>query len=406
MPTISPSTTSTSQPATTTPERDVADGALFGTFLGASSQELDARARDRLSPAVLGSTQSLMVQQERERLASGTRAEAGIVRGRGGDAGDRASQQSTVSNAESNSGRTDGRPSTPKVLGEAEADPRTAHRAVGERAAGADGKTPASDAPGRLSGTRGQPTGQDSDGAGAGDVVGASVAGLAVGGAVPVVPAGAPAATTATAGGVEAASNAKVLLARLAPAGRQGESAKPVFKQAPPAGTKGGDEAARAQLVRGLASLVRSKGGDVSLELDKGPLGKVRVEVGLREGVISARFVARTDEARGLLERSVSTLRSALEDRGLVVQRLEIVGGSDAAAGSNRDSAWNAGAHGGAHDGAADSGEGRERGLPQGRGAHGVTHDAARSAEPSGDERAERDTDDMGVETLGLDTVA
>lgn len=406
MPTISPNATSTSQPAPPTPERNEADAALFGAFLGASSQELDARARDRLSTAVLGSTQSLMVQQERERLANGTRGEAGIVRGRGGGMSEQASQQLAAADADSTRGGTDARASRRDGLGGAAADPKSAHRAVGERAAGLETKGVAAATTDGAAGDGTQGDVQTGSGDAAGDVVGASVAGLAVGGAVPVVPAGAAAATTATAGGVEAASNAKVLLARLAPAGRQGESAKPVFKQAPPAGTKGGDEAARAQLVRGLASLVRSKGGDVSLELDKGTLGKVRVEVGLREGVVSARFVARTDEARGLLERSVSTLRSALEDRGLVVQRLEIVGGSDAAAGSNRDSAWNAGAHGGAHDGAADGGEGRERGLPQGRGERGATHDAARSIEPSDNSSAERDTDDMGVETLGLDTVA
>lgn len=405
MPTISPDTYPTAKPSTPNAERDAVDAALFGVLLDASSQGIEARAGDLLSQAAIGASPSLMAQQERERLTSGTRGEAGIVRGRG-EAGGQGPQTPGLAPGEIGNGAGDGGRS--EVEGRAAL--RTAHRETGERASSETSTDPTPARPGELTGSEGG--GQqhaDSEALAGGEMIGASVAGAVAGGAVsPNVPvvAGAPAATTPAAGGVDAAQNAKALLARLDSAGRQAPAAKPALKPAVPAGAKGGDEAARAQLVRGLASLVRSKGGEVSLELDRGTLGKVRVEVGLREGVVSARFVARTDEARGLLERSVATLRSALEDRGLVVQRLEIVGASDAAAGSNRDSAWSAGAHGGAHDGAAEGGDGRERGLPQGRGERGAPRDEARSAQPSHDTRAERSTDDMGVETLGLDTVA
>ena len=53
MPTISPNATSTSQPAPPTPERNEADAGLFGTNLGATSQDLDARARHRLSTTAM-----------------------------------------------------------------------------------------------------------------------------------------------------------------------------------------------------------------------------------------------------------------------------------------------------------------------------------------------------------------
>lgn len=405
MPTISPDTYPTVKSSTSSAERDAVDAALFGVLLDASSQGIEARAGDLLSQTVIGASPSLMAQQEHERLTSGTRAEAGIVRGRG-EAGRQGSQASGLARGEAGDGA--GKGDRSGVQGRAEL--RTAHGATGERASSETSTDPTPARPGELTGSdAGGQQQADGEGITRDDTLGASVAGAVAGASIspnaPVV-AGTPASATPAAGGVDAAQNAKALLARLDSAGRQANAAKPALKPAVPAGAKGGDEAARAQLVRGLASLVRSKGGEVSLELDRGTLGKVRVEVGLREGVVSARFIARTDEARGLLERSVATLRSALEDRGLVVQRLEIVGGNDAAAGSNRDSAWNAGAHGGAHDGAAEGGDGRERGLPQGRGGRGATRDLSRSDQPSDDTRAERGTDDMGVETLGLDTVA
>ncbi|MBN4052518.1 flagellar hook-length control protein FliK [bacterium AH-315-K20] len=80
----------------------------------------------------------------------------------------------------------------------------------------------------------------------------------------------------------------------------------------------------RAQVAQGLSAALRQGSGDVTLRLTPKALGELRIELRVRDGSVDARLRPATDEARGLLERSVDTLRHALEARGLRVGRIEI----------------------------------------------------------------------------------
>ncbi len=83
-------------------------------------------------------------------------------------------------------------------------------------------------------------------------------------------------------------------------------------------------EAALGKVQGGLASLVKAKGGQMTLRLNPEALGEVRVYLKLRHGVVNARVEASQESARGLLEVGVDRLRAALEARGLRVDSLEV----------------------------------------------------------------------------------
>ncbi|MEO0483594.1 MAG: flagellar hook-length control protein FliK [Planctomycetota bacterium] len=81
--------------------------------------------------------------------------------------------------------------------------------------------------------------------------------------------------------------------------------------------------AAVDQVARGMTGLLKN-GGTMTLKLTPHELGELRVQVELREGVVSARFRAEQASARELLNGHLDTLRSALEARGVRVDRLEV----------------------------------------------------------------------------------
>lgn len=83
-------------------------------------------------------------------------------------------------------------------------------------------------------------------------------------------------------------------------------------------------QAFEAQLSRGLAAAVAQRGGRITLRLTPQALGDVRIDMTVREGVVSAQFEASTGEARELLGRSLEHLREVLHAKGLHVDRLEV----------------------------------------------------------------------------------
>jgi len=80
-----------------------------------------------------------------------------------------------------------------------------------------------------------------------------------------------------------------------------------------------------AQAARGLAAALKQRGGVVTMRLNPASLGTLKVRVQMRSGVIDARFEASNAQARELLESNLTSLRAALESRGLTVERLIIV---------------------------------------------------------------------------------
>ncbi len=62
----------------------------------------------------------------------------------------------------------------------------------------------------------------------------------------------------------------------------------------------------------------------MTMRLHPPELGELRVQMTLAQGRVSAEFRATTQSAHALLERSLTSLRSALETHGLSVERLTI----------------------------------------------------------------------------------
>ena len=75
---------------------------------------------------------------------------------------------------------------------------------------------------------------------------------------------------------------------------------------------------------RALRSLGRGHGGATVVQLRPAQFGKVTVRVQLEEGRVQADLVARTPEAARVLGEHLRLLRDSLEQKGLVVDRLEV----------------------------------------------------------------------------------
>lgn len=130
------------------------------------------------------------------------------------------------------------------------------------------------------------------------------------------------------------------------------------------------DEAPPAQFSRGLAAALRQNGGTVTLHLKPQELGDLKIRLQIHQGSVEARFEAATDQARGLLNESIDSLRAALEAKGLEVDRLSVHVAErppehEAQDAPPRDS--------------GDSGQGHGR---YGREGHGAPRSAARTPQP------------------------
>lgn len=84
-------------------------------------------------------------------------------------------------------------------------------------------------------------------------------------------------------------------------------------------------DAAATQIARGLGAAFRNKGGQLTLWMNPESLGKLRVQMTIDNGTISARFEATSEATKNLLTQNVDALRSALESRGLSASSIEIV---------------------------------------------------------------------------------
>lgn len=101
--------------------------------------------------------------------------------------------------------------------------------------------------------------------------------------------------------------------------------------------TQAQEQPVEAQAVRGLAAVLRQKGGTVTLRLAPESLGELRISMKLEGAQVWAEIETSSDSARQLLEDQRDSLRGALEARGLKVERLEVSSVKpDAADGSDR----------------------------------------------------------------------
>lgn len=90
-----------------------------------------------------------------------------------------------------------------------------------------------------------------------------------------------------------------------------------------PALQQSAEEANAARVARALQQAVKQGGGTVTMRLMPPELGVVRVQMELSNGVASVRFQTEDASVASMLTRQMTTLKQALESRGLRVDRLE-----------------------------------------------------------------------------------
>jgi flagellar hook-length control protein FliK len=86
-------------------------------------------------------------------------------------------------------------------------------------------------------------------------------------------------------------------------------------------------EAERVRFVQRVARAFHSmgdEGGEVRLRLSPPELGSLRVEVSVRDGVLSARLEAETTSARNLLLDNLPALRERLAEQNIKVERFDV----------------------------------------------------------------------------------
>lgn len=121
------------------------------------------------------------------------------------------------------------------------------------------------------------------------------------------------------------AGDAAALAAGQAPGSSEGRAATPSFAQVLPApGTSLRDDENVSRIARGLQSAVNQRGGAVTLRLNPPELGALRIDMVVRDGVVTARFTAEHESVRNLLMDQMSHLRQGLDRQGLAVDRLEV----------------------------------------------------------------------------------
>jgi len=79
-----------------------------------------------------------------------------------------------------------------------------------------------------------------------------------------------------------------------------------------------------ARLTRGLANAVQQRGGAVTMRLTPPEMGTVRIQMQITGTNVSATFHAESASAQTLLTNQLAQLRSALESKGMSVDRLSV----------------------------------------------------------------------------------
>ncbi|MFI4896525.1 MAG: flagellar hook-length control protein FliK [Phycisphaerales bacterium JB059] len=231
---------------------------------------------------------------------------------------------------------------------------------------------------------------------------------------MPHVPVAAPAAgvtnATSTSGGVGSFEKAIGALRSLG-----AERAKPGVTQAPQAKATPESRArpVLAQVSRGMASILRQQGGNLTLRLRPDTLGDLKISLRVQNGGVEATFKADNAQARELLTNSMSQLKETLEANGVRVDQLRVEHENTRPQDAGSPGAERDGNRGDGSPGFADPSEtgGREgdsredrhgrRNAPHGR---GQDHDAAESASeattPGLDAEALRDEAWIGLDTL------
>ena len=142
--------------------------------------------------------------------------------------------------------------------------------------------------------------------------------------------------------------------------GSVGDSALSADRQAEPSTLPG--------VRKGLAVLANQKGGTLTMRLDPPSLGPLRLEMAVDAGRVRVQMLAGSESARALLGSNLGMLRTALEDRGLAVERLVVettnttTTSDSASRGESRDQSGQDARNEGRGQAEQDASQGRSRG--------------------------------------------
>lgn len=81
-----------------------------------------------------------------------------------------------------------------------------------------------------------------------------------------------------------------------------------------------------AQVQRGLASIMNTKGGSMKIRLSPEHLGEVNIQLATKDGHVRVMIDAERDQTRSMLKDGLEGLRNAMESRGVQVDELRIEG--------------------------------------------------------------------------------
>jgi len=84
------------------------------------------------------------------------------------------------------------------------------------------------------------------------------------------------------------------------------------------------DQHTTARVVRGLSAMVSQRGGTMMMRLDPPELGALQVKMTVMNGVVNAQMLATSEQGARILERNMGSLRAALEQQGLTVEKLSV----------------------------------------------------------------------------------
>jgi|GEM_PF-6566630 len=79
-----------------------------------------------------------------------------------------------------------------------------------------------------------------------------------------------------------------------------------------------------ARIARALRNGVQQNGGTINIRMTPPDLGMVRVTMNLRNGVVSASFVAENNSVSDMLSNQMGHLRNALQSHGLTIDRIDV----------------------------------------------------------------------------------
>lgn len=78
------------------------------------------------------------------------------------------------------------------------------------------------------------------------------------------------------------------------------------------------------QISKKMNALAHLNGEEISIQLEPENLGKIRVGVGMKDGVMTARIGVETESVRQVVEANLATLRDSLENQGIKIQGMEV----------------------------------------------------------------------------------